>query len=168
MSNSFSVAEDTSHALTKSLEEGSFIEEILLSYSVDLDVVSRVKARYIEVRQELIDEKARVESEIDGFVKEAKHRLSVSCAEGDLESTLENINSNLQGYKIAVTLGTVYDEAEAIQLLRDEGMLDAAESRGAVSTSPKLKITKLTKGMKDIIAKAGSPKVSRVSLKKES
>jgi hypothetical protein len=168
MKSTFSGAKDTSHTLNKALEEGSFIEEILNSYSVDPDVVSRVKARYIEVRQELIDVKANAESEIDSFLKEAKHRLSVSCAVGDLESTLDTLNNDLQGYRLSVTIGTAYDETQAVQLLKDEGMFEEAEDRGAISTSPKLKVTKLTKGMRDVITKAGSPKVSRVSLKKES
>ena len=150
--------EDEIEILSMMLSSGSFISEIVMGEDRE-----RVMSRYVEIFERIKDAEGQLVAEMSKIKAEVRHRLAAALVRGDLESERVALRDEY-GARISASLSRDYDVEEVQRLLQDAGLLEAAVERGALDVTPTVKVSKMTKEMKTLLADAGTPKLSRVTV----
>lgn len=150
--------EEEIEILSIMLSSGSFIAEIVKGEDRE-----RVTSRYVEIFERIKDAEGQLVAEMNKIKAEVKHRLTAALVRGDLESERDALRDEY-GAQISASLSRDYDVEEVQRLLKDAGLLEAAVERGALDVTPTVKASKMTKEMKTLLADAGTPKLSRVTV----
>lgn len=143
------------------LSSGLFIRDAL--YGAEPALIARATSRYVEIHKRIQDAEGQLAAELDKIKAEVKHRLSAALVRGDLDAERDTMREEY-GAKISASLSKQYDVDESQRLLKEAGLFDAAIERGALDMTPRIKTTKLTKEMKNLLADASTPKLSRVTV----
>lgn len=151
--------EEELEILSRMLSSGSFIAEIV-AFGEER---TRIMSRYVEIFERIKDAEGQLVAEMNKVKAEVKHRLTAALVRGDLDAERVALREEY-GAKISASLSKDYDVEEVKRLLQEAGLFDAAVERGALDVTPKVKAAKLTKEMKALLADAGTPKLSRVTV----